>query len=614
MRFRDLKTGTKLGLGFGLVLTLTVIIAAIGIWGISTYDKAAQRSNYINFADAYFINARLDAGTLINLKHESDYKSAIANCDSARQNIDLLIATLSSSEKLSEAKKMNEGVVRYTQLIEALNQLVVEDVNNSSEIKVLGDKIEQSVGSSNANLIAARMNYLYYRVYHDETALARAKESMAKLKAASTGEVALLADKYINKITAGGEITPKLKENSNNQIKIGHELMLTLDNQCNISIAEAASAKNLALSSLIIITLVAIGIGLFISVIVNSYLTKSIRKSVELAKIYANGDLTVSLSKEDLEVKDELGDLARSMSSMGSKLKEIISSVLSGADNVSSASGQTSSASQQLSQGATEQASNVEEVSSSMEEIAANIQQNTENALQTEKISLGVSQGIQKVGAAAGESLQSVRDIASKIGIINDIAFQTNILALNAAVEAARAGEHGRGFAVVAGEVRKLAERSKFAADEIVSLASKSVKLTEEAAGLMGNLVPEIDKSARLVQEIAAASTEQNNGASQINNAIQQLNNITQQNAAASEELATSSEELASQADQLKEMISFFKVDETSSKGKKIGYGEIKKTAPTHVKMTSSTVAPQKSIKHVHLNLNNNHDSEYEKF
>ena len=613
MRLKDLKTGTKLGLGFGLFLTLTVIIATIGIWGITTYDKAAQRANYINFADAYFINARLDAGTLINLKQESDYKSAIANCDSAREYIDLMIATLSNSEKLSEAKKMNEGVVRYTQLVEALNQLVVEDVNISSEIKVLGDKIDQSGGSSTA-LVTARINYLYYRVYHDENALTRAKESMAKLKAASTGEVALLADKYINKLTSSGEITPKLKENSDNQIKIGHDLMLTLDNQCNISIAEAESAKNLALSSLIIITLVAIGIGLFISVIVNSYLTKSIRKSVELAKIYANGDLTVSLSNEDLEIKDELGDLARSMSSMGGKLKEIISSVLPGAENVSSASGQTSSASQQLSQGATEQASSVEEISSTMEEISANIGQNTDNAQQTEKISINVSHGIETIGAASMESLQSIRDIASKIGIINDIAFQTNILALNAAVEAARAGEHGRGFAVVAAEVRKLAERSKIAADEIVTLSSKSVNVIDSAPTLVKNFIPEINHTAKLVQEIAAASTEQNNGALQVNNAIQQLNNITQQNAAASEELATSAEELASQAEQLKEMIAYFKVDAASSISHTPLYSETRKAAAPPIKKTTPTISSQKPINRIHINLNNKHDDDYERF
>jgi methyl-accepting chemotaxis protein len=196
-----------------------------------------------------------------------------------------------------------------------------------------------------------------------------------------------------------------------------------------------------------------------------------------------------------------------------------------------------------------------------MEEMAANIQQNTDNAQEADKISQKVQEGVKKVGNASQESLISIKNIAEKIGIINDIAFQTNILALNAAVEAARAGEQGRGFAVVAAEVRKLAERSKIAADEIVALSSKSVNVTETASALMNDLIPEIEKTAKLVQEIAAASMEQTSGADQVNTAIQQLNQVTQQNAAASEEMATSAEELSSQAEQLKEIISYFRID-----------------------------------------------------
>lgn len=277
-----------------------------------------------------------------------------------------------------------------------------------------------------------------------------------------------------------------------------------------------------------------------------------------IANRIAEGDL--SSVKEVRVANDEVGMVYHSFKSMVENLRGIVENIISGADNISGASSQMSSASQQLSQGANEQASGAEEVSSSMEEMAANIQQNTDNAQEAEKISKKVSDGVQKVGSASQESLLSIRDISEKINIINDIAFQTNILALNAAVEAARAGEHGKGFAVVAAEVRKLAERSKLAADEIITLSSKSVQVTESASELMENLVPEIEKTAKLVQEIAAASMEQSTGADQVNNAIQQLNQVTQQNAASSEELATSSEELNSQADQLKEIISFFKL------------------------------------------------------
>ncbi|OFX80896.1 MAG: hypothetical protein A2X12_02090 [Bacteroidetes bacterium GWE2_29_8] len=215
-----------------------------------------------------------------------------------------------------------------------------------------------------------------------------------------------------------------------------------------------------------------------------------------------------------------------------------------------------------MSQGASEQASSAEEVSSSMEQMAANIQQNTDNAQQTEKIAVNSAEGINKVALAAKDTLNQMKEIAEKVSIIGEIARQTNILALNAAVEAARAGEHGKGFAVVAAEVRKLAERSQSAAVEIDSLTKISVRSTEEAGMLMNAIAPEIQKTAKLVQEITAASMEQSSGADQVNNALQQLNKVTQQNAAASEEMSTGAEELSSQAEQLLETISFFKLEQ----------------------------------------------------
>lgn len=318
-----------------------------------------------------------------------------------------------------------------------------------------------------------------------------------------------------------------------------------------------STSDAMVIGGIIIGLVVALALGIMITRMISAPLIKG----VGFAQTVAEGDLTAELDNEIVDRKDEVGQLAGAMQNMVNKLKEVIGSVMLGSDNIAAASMQMSSGSQQVSQGASEQASSAEEVSSSMEEMAANIQQNTDNAQEADKISQKVQDGVQKVGAAAGESLTSIRNISEKIGIINDIAFQTNILALNAAVEAARAGEQGRGFAVVAAEVRKLAERSKLAADEIVALSTKSVNVTETASGLMNNLIPEIERTAKLVQEIAAASMEQSSGADQVNTAIQQLNQVTQQNAAASEEMATSAEELSSQADQLKEIIGYFRID-----------------------------------------------------
>jgi methyl-accepting chemotaxis protein len=313
----------------------------------------------------------------------------------------------------------------------------------------------------------------------------------------------------------------------------------------------------------VIIASIAIAIlAVILAIVIARGIINPINKGVHFAGQLAKGDLTATI---DIDQKDEIGQLASALINMGDKLRNIVEEILLGADNIASASQQMSGTSQQISQGANEQASSVEEVSSSMEEMAANIENNTSNAQQTEKIAVNSQIGVREGSEATNTAVEGMKNIAEKIRIINDIAFQTNILALNAAVEAARAGEHGKGFAVVAAEVRKLAERSKIAADEIDELSKNGVEVAERAGSKLSEIVPEIEKTAQLVQEIASASIEQNTGAGQVNNAMQQLNNITQKNAAASEEMATSSEELASQAEQLKETISFFNIGNSTA-------------------------------------------------
>jgi len=283
----------------------------------------------------------------------------------------------------------------------------------------------------------------------------------------------------------------------------------------------------------------------------------AIKQINDISKKVADGNLQL---KVQINTKDELAELGMYINTMIGSLNKVLNGVREAAEYLTLSSKEIANTTNTISQGASESAASLEEVSATIEELTANIEQTDQNALSTENISEVVNRGVREVSDHFNRVVDSNKKITRMIKVISDIAFQTNILALNASVEASHAGEHGLGFAVVAAEVRKLAENSKHAANEIVELSAKSFEMANDAQKKMKSLLPEIEKTNRMIQEVSKASTEQTFGTNQINNAIQQLNSVTQQNAASSEELSSGTEELANQARQLKDLISFFKV------------------------------------------------------
>ncbi len=606
-----LRIGTKIAGSFAIILILALVVGAAGIISLQSYQKSVEAASAAKTLDTMILEARTIEKNFI-LRGDDSYLSRME--EHLEKIVTLTRDTIDIVDKQEEKQllqKVLDGGSSYgkafNNMVESLNKegeaiatwVDVGFIFTDSTQEVKTESIYPAVAAAKASedfeslakwqeietylegsIVAKFWSVRYFAAVFAFTDKSDARweafqkvigefeENLLTWKEIGGGEAAVTT--AISRIQAAltdyRQASEDFRRESLLQRQLQEEMIIAARNgQEAISSVlknfEADQATARLNASLVIISVLALAlvVGVLLAIIISRGISIAMKKGVDFAKSISEGHLDARL---DYSSKDEIGDLADALREMVANLKGIVLDVNSAAESVSTGSNEISSAAQHLSEGATQQASAAEEVSSSMEEMSSSIKQNSDNSSQTEKIAVRVAEDAEKGGQAVEKTVEAMHHISEKIQVINEISRQTNLLALNAAIEAARAGEQGKGFAVVASEVRKLAERSQVAATEIIDLTKNSVSVAEEAGELLRSIVPEIKKTADLVQEISASSGEQDSGANQINQAIIQLDQIIQQNAGFSEEMASMSEELAGQAESLTQTMAWFTLKE----------------------------------------------------